>query len=104
TRVADIIKEAGIARGTFYLYFEGKSAIFLELLDQMLDQMRSTIVGVDTGEDALPMETQLVGTVRNILATVVQNHLLTTIIVREAVGLDAEVDRRLKAFYSELLD
>ena len=28
TRVSDIIQAAGIARGTFYLYFESKSAIF----------------------------------------------------------------------------
>src|SRR5690606_23542758 len=62
------------------------------------------IIGVETKEGAPPVETQLVGTVQKILATVVQNHLLTTIIIREAVGLDAEVDRRLKAFYSELLD
>ena len=34
TRVSDIIEAAGIARGTFYLYFESKSAIFLELLEQ----------------------------------------------------------------------
>ena len=38
TRVADIIKSAGIARGTFYLYFESKNAIFLELLEGLLDE------------------------------------------------------------------
>ncbi len=32
TRISDIIDAAGIARGTFYLYFESKSAIFLELI------------------------------------------------------------------------
>jgi AcrR family transcriptional regulator len=103
THVADIIKAAGIARGTFYLYFEGKSAIFLELLDQMLEQFRESIVGVDTHEGAPPVELQLIGTVRRIMDTVVQNRLLTTIIIREAVGLDQEVDRRLKLFYDDLL-
>ena len=49
THVSDIIEAAGIARGTFYLYFESKNAIFLELLDQMLAEVRSNIVGVDTG-------------------------------------------------------
>jgi AcrR family transcriptional regulator len=104
THVADIIKAAGIARGTFYLYFEGKSAIFLELLDQMLEQFRESIVGVDTYEGAPPVELQLMQTVRRIMDTVVQNRLLTTIIIREAVGLDQEVDRRLKLFYGDLLE
>ncbi len=104
THVADIIKAAGIARGTFYLYFEGKSAIFLELLDQMLEQFRQSIVGVDTHEGAPPVEVQLIETVRRIMDTVVQNRLLTTIIIREAVGLDQEVDRRLRLFYGDLLE
>jgi hypothetical protein len=43
-------------------------------------------------------------TVRRIMDTVVQNRLLTTIIIREAVGLDQEVDRRLKLFYGDLLE
>ncbi len=102
-RVSDIIKEAGIARGTFYLYFEGKSAIFLELLDGLLKQLEASIVGVDTEADSPPVELQLIETVRGILDTVVQNRLLTTIIIREAVGLDAEVDLRMKAFYESLL-
>ena len=104
THVADIIKAAGIARGTFYLYSEGKSAIFLELLDQMLEQFRESIVGVDTYEGAPPVELQLMQTVRRIMDTVVQNRLLTTIIIREAVGLDQEVDRRLRLFYGDLLE
>lgn len=104
THVADIIKAAGIARGTFYLYFEGKSAIFLELLEQMLEQLRESIVGVDTHEGAPPVELQLIGTVRRLMDTVVQNRLLATIIIREAVGLDEEVDQRLKLFYDDLLD
>ena len=47
TRVADIIKAAGIARGTFYLYFESKNAIFLELLDTLLDEFLGGIEGVE---------------------------------------------------------
>ena len=36
THVADIIKAAGIARGTFYLYFESKAAVFDSILDQAI--------------------------------------------------------------------
>jgi len=102
--VSDVIKAAGIARGTFYLYFESKSAIFLELVDGLLEELRASITGVDTDDDAPPVEQQLVGTIRKLLHLVVENRMLTTIVIREAVGVDAEVDERLKAFYAELLD
>ena len=104
THVSDLIEAAGIARGTFYLYFESKDAVFHELLDELLGELRASIVGVDTEDGAAPVQTQLVETVRKLLGKVVDNRLLTTIIVREAVGLDEEVDRRLQSFYSELLD
>ena len=103
THVSDIIDAAGIARGTFYLYFESKNAIFLELLDQMLLELRANVVGVDTTEGNPPMEAQLVETVRRILNTVANNRLLTNLIVREAVGLDYEVDSRLRDFYGSIL-
>lgn len=104
TRVSDVIEEAGIGRGTFYLYFESKSAIFLELLDRLLARLRDSVVGVEKSAHAPPVETQLRGTVRRVVDTIVRNRLLTTIIIREAVGLDAEVDRKLREFYGSLID
>lgn len=104
SHISDIIKEAKIARGTFYLYFESKNAIFLELLDRMLAELRSNIVGVEVGPGRPPVEDQLVDTARLILKTVHQNRLLTNLIVREAVGLDEEVDARLREFYGSILD
>ncbi len=100
--VSDVIAAAGIARGTFYLYFESKSAVFLELLEELLRELRESIIGVDTHEGAPPVEAQLVGTVRRLLAKVAANRAMTTIIVREAVGLDDEVERRTREFYDEL--
>ncbi len=103
THVSDIISAAGIARGTFYLYFESKSAIFLELLDSLLTQMRDSVSGVDTDEGAAPIALQLVGIVRNILTTVAGNKLLTNIIIKQAVGVDEEVDEKLKEFYARIV-
>jgi AcrR family transcriptional regulator len=103
TRVSDIIEAAGIARGTFYIYFESKNAIFLELLSELLAQLNDAIVGVDTSPGAPPVEEQLKSTTQRLLDTVSSNRLLTTIIVREAVGLDAECDQRLAEFYGGLL-
>ena len=41
--ISDIIQAAGIARGTFYTYFENKRAIFDELLDILVVRIKSCI-------------------------------------------------------------
>jgi AcrR family transcriptional regulator len=102
TSVTDLVDAAGVARGTFYLYFDGKDAIFLELLDDLTAHLRANIVGIDPSRGAASMEDQLHATIVRILRTVESNQPLTRIIFREAVGLDAVVDARLAAFDDEL--
>jgi AcrR family transcriptional regulator/predicted DNA-binding transcriptional regulator AlpA len=41
THVQDITKTAGIAKGTFYLYFQDKRDIFIEVLDEVIRKMIS---------------------------------------------------------------
>ena len=36
TRIADIVKEAGVAKGLFYWYFENKEALYVAVLERML--------------------------------------------------------------------
>jgi AcrR family transcriptional regulator len=102
TRVADILKAAGIARGTFYLYFESKNAIFLELLDTLLDEFLGRIEGVETGPGAPPVFDQLLDRVTVIIETAASNAALARIVFREAVGLDADVDQKLSDFDDRL--
>ncbi|HEX2849624.1 MAG TPA: helix-turn-helix domain-containing protein [Acidimicrobiales bacterium] len=40
TRIADIVKAAGVAKGLFYWYFENKEALFLELVQTTRHHMR----------------------------------------------------------------
>ncbi len=99
--VTDVVKAAGVARGTFYLYFDSKEAVFRDLLDQLLATLRASVQGMDVQSDD-PMEAQLHGIVVRILKTTESNRALTRIIFREAVGLDAEVDAKLVAFHDGL--
>jgi AcrR family transcriptional regulator len=39
TRISDVIAAAGIARGTFYLYFDSKGELFLGLLRELLQDI-----------------------------------------------------------------
>lgn len=102
TRIADIIEEASIARGTFYLYFDSKNAIFHELLTSVLSRIGDVVRGVDLAEGAPPMHDQLRATVRLILTAFREDRALAKLILREAVGVDEEIDAMLDGFYGHL--
>lgn len=44
-RVSDIVGSAGLAQGTFYLYFKSKEAIFLRLVDDFLGELLGATLG-----------------------------------------------------------
>jgi AcrR family transcriptional regulator len=101
--IADILEAAGIARGTFYLYFSSKRAIFEELLEGMLGQIRGAVVRIqlDSNQAGSPLE-QLQGNVRRVIDVLEENRELTIILLREAVGLDTDFDQKLTTFYQRL--
>src|SRR5256885_9963928 len=45
TRLDDIAKRAGVAKGTIYLYFRDKESLFQELVRAMLSPVVSRVVG-----------------------------------------------------------
>src|SRR5689334_2862262 len=59
TSIDDLILAAGIARGTFYLYFESKRAIFDELLDELFLLLAGTVQRIDVSPGAPPPVTQM---------------------------------------------
>ena len=100
--ITDVVTAAGVARGTFYQYFDSKEAIFHELLDDLVSGLKQSVVGVDMSPGALPVRDQLVDTVVRILNAVDQNRRFVHIVLRVAVGLDESVDRKLDQFFGEL--
>jgi AcrR family transcriptional regulator len=103
TSVTDLVAAAGVARGTFYIYFESKESLFLELLDDLVAELRAGIKGVDPAAEA-GVRAQLPAVIGRVLHTVSDNRALTRILFREAIGLDAEVDERLAAFNDQIHD
>jgi AcrR family transcriptional regulator len=98
TSVADVIDAAGISRGTFYLYFEGIDALFIELIDGFIRELRDNIKPVNR-EDGDPV-IQLYSNVLRVTNLLLDNPNLTVILLREAVGISEEVDRKLNTFYA----
>ena len=50
TSISDIIENAGIARGTFYLYFENKRQIFDSVLDNLIVELDHCIKKIEVGQ------------------------------------------------------
>ena len=51
TKIEDIVTRAGIARGTFYLYFQDKRAVFQELLKDFFSTLQQSITRIDVSRD-----------------------------------------------------
>jgi len=102
TSIDDLIEGADIARGTFYLYFESKRAIFDELLDHLVTTLQAQMKRIEVGPDAPDPVQQLNGTVDGVLKTLLDNREMPRILLREAVGIDTDFDRKLSDFYGRI--
>jgi AcrR family transcriptional regulator len=103
TSIDDIIAAADIARGTFYLYFESKRAIFEELLDDFFATLAGNVRRIDVGEGATPPLEQMNATMLRIFNVLSAERPMARILIREAVGLDADVDKKLADFYDRVV-
>ena len=102
TSIADIIQSAGIARGTFYLYFDNKRAIFEELVDLLLDRLDHAIRLVDTGPEAPSARRQLLDNLHRVIELLDEERSLLAILLEGAVGLDRDFDDKLAEFYDRM--
>jgi len=102
TSIHDIIETADIARGTFYLYFESKRAIFDELLDSLVATLQAQVKRIEVGPEAPPPIAQMDAIVDRVLKTLLDNREIARILLREAVGIDEDFDRKLSEFYGRI--
>ncbi len=104
TSISDIIEAAGIARGTFYLYFKNKRAIFEELLSTFLAQIGGAVHRVQVAEDAPEPVLQIRENVTRVMDLLLTHADFTRLLLRQAMGQDPDFDQYLSAFYDRILD
>jgi AcrR family transcriptional regulator len=102
TSISDIIESVGIARGTFYLYFDNKRAIFDEILDMLVVRIKKRIRRVDISEGAPPVRDQLIDNISRVLQLLTKNRALLSILLEGAVGLDKGFAEKLAGFYEQI--
>lgn len=100
TSISDIIDEADISRGTFYIYFQSLESVFHELVDSLIEKIMRCIQPVRI-EDGQPIE-DLRANIERIVDVLIENRDLTAILLKEAVAVDKKVDEKLNTLYSFL--
>src|SRR5262249_15021701 len=101
-KIDDIVAAAGGARGTFYLYFEDKRAIFEEIVDRTIARLGMAIVRVDPHSETHTVADQLRENIRRIVRTLLEDRATTKILLSDALGVDPAFDRKLLSFYDEM--
>ena len=96
-KIDDIVHAANVAKGTFYLYFQDKRSVFSELVDGLFLRIGGAILHVDLGSD---VEAQVKHNIRAIVAVLLDEPKLTTILLSYAPGLDPEFGAKIQSFYA----
>ncbi|HEY7171571.1 MAG TPA: TetR/AcrR family transcriptional regulator [Vicinamibacterales bacterium] len=94
--VGDIIARAGVARGTFYLYFTSKQEIFLAIVEDFHGRVTRALAAVDAvASDATGAGTPAVlqASFRSWLEFFAAHRDATRVILREASSIDPRFEK-----------
>jgi AcrR family transcriptional regulator len=99
-KVDDIVAEASVSKGTFYLYFPDKRSIFEALADELAQQLQQAILRVDLAGNVAEQVRQ---NIRSVLGAFLVDPALTTIFFSYAAGLDPDFVQKVRAVEHILL-
>jgi AcrR family transcriptional regulator len=98
--ISDVIDAAGISRGTFYLYFDSKDALYLELIERFTGLVTAALEVVDpAGPDPA---NGIFENVARVVDVAFDHPELTLLVLRESRGVNPEIDQRLDRLYDFL--
>jgi len=103
--VSDIVSTAGVARGTFYLYFEGKAQVFLAIADDFYDGLELAIAHAGASLDSPPPGAPgvpgvndgwfLRATCRRWLEFFHRHRLAAAVMLKEGAAIDPRFERAI---------
>lgn len=102
--ISDVIVRAGIARGTFYLYFTSKHNVLEAILDGVLSTLRSRIMPIEVGPEARPPNVQLFENIRRVLSFATEEPLLTRLVLEHGLSPDDVVAGRVTRFWDHVAE
>ncbi|MBX3272167.1 MAG: TetR/AcrR family transcriptional regulator [Sandaracinaceae bacterium] len=99
--VDDVVGNAGVARGTFYLYFRDKRAVFEALVDEFLARIEACVKSIDLSAPETPVE-QLTANIRRVVELALAEPAIVKLALHDATGLDPDLDEKLHGYYERL--
>ncbi|CAG7630826.1 TetR/AcrR family transcriptional regulator [Paenibacillus allorhizosphaerae] len=101
TKVSDIVKDAGMAQGTFYLYFKSKEDLFRSVAEACLDEIAGALAQGADEQDAACSPSMMYGVIRRILA-IYYNNLTILNIINQHGAASPEIADISKHFYDKM--
>lgn len=101
TKVSDIVKEAGIAQGTFYLYFKSKEDLFQSVADQCVQQIAGALERTPSEAPDMAANQTMRFTVRQTLVVYYHNQTILHLIHLHGAG-SPELAEMCGQLYSRL--
>ncbi len=97
--ISDIVSEVGVARGTFYRYFDGKRAIFAAVIEAMMAEVVGVVQPIDVSS---PIQPQVEANLERLIRAITDEDVCR-VLFTEAMGIDQEGDDALRSFYAGAL-
>lgn len=98
-KVSDIVQTAGVAQGTFYLYFKSKREVLLALVERFCNTLVEACGQSDPAPvDAAGYRAEMLRRTRAILGVTAEQRPLAAIFFKETIGGDPELAEQLHRF------
>jgi AcrR family transcriptional regulator len=103
--VDDVTRAAGVAKGTFYLHFQEKREIYVEVISGFLHLVQD--IGRQVGERATAgpdFLTRAEEAADDLMRIFTENRDLARLAYRESMGIDPELTNLVRSFYREMAE
>ena len=100
TSISEIVRQAGIARSTFYQYFDSKLDLFESILDSFLQDLHESIRPISIAAGSPTPLSQIQDNLTRVLNLVLEERDLTRILMHHTGALDHTMVGQLDDFYS----
>ncbi len=101
TSISEIVRQAGIARSTFYQYFDSKLHLFESILESFLQDLHESIRPINIAAGSPTPLIQIQDNLTRVLNLVLEEGDLTRILMHNTGALDRTMVGRLEEFYSQ---
>jgi AcrR family transcriptional regulator len=105
-KVSDIVRAAGIARGTFYIYYKGKLELYEKLLDDLMTEVIRNFSDIDyhsinTQED---FYNHILKVSMRFKDLVLKNRELASIFLKELDAIGGKFQKKIDTYHKGLME